>query len=239
MQTTRVTTSPLAALRAAVSDALALVSPVDCAGCGVADRSMCGACRAALLAQPFEQRWGDELVVWSGLRYGGAVQAALNAFKDEGRTDAAAALARPLGVVLDHAAARLRGRPGAMRIDLVAVPSSRAATARRGYEPVRSLLAGAGRRSPRWLVQRLRTRDQAGLGRQERALNVAGSMVATRPLLGRHVVIVDDVVTTGSTLLEAARALAAAGAVVRGAVTLAATPRLHPAKTVHIRGIVE
>ncbi|MGO4190875.1 ComF family protein [Arthrobacter sp. YAF17] len=69
---------------------------------------------------------------------------------------------------------------------------------------------------------------QKGLGRGDRAQRVRGSMRVRRGLFaptvnGRPCIIVDDVLTTGATLAEAARALRAAGALVTGAVVLAAT----------------
>ena len=69
------------------------------------------------------------------------------------------------------------------------------------------------------LLQRSRaTKGQTGLGVRERSLNVAGAFVTTRALLhAPRVALVDDVVTTGSTVLAAAAALQAAGA---GAVEL-------------------
>ncbi|CAH0179577.1 MULTISPECIES: ComF family protein [unclassified Arthrobacter] len=69
---------------------------------------------------------------------------------------------------------------------------------------------------------------QKGLGRGARARRVRGSM-RTRSgpwparVVGRSCIIVDDVLTTGATLAEAARALRAAGAIVSGAVVVAAT----------------
>ena len=69
---------------------------------------------------------------------------------------------------------------------------------------------------------------QKGLGRGDRAQRVRGSMRVRRGLFapdvnGQPCIIVDDVLTTGATLAEAARALRAAGALVTGAVVLAAT----------------
>jgi predicted amidophosphoribosyltransferase len=69
---------------------------------------------------------------------------------------------------------------------------------------------------------------QKGLGRGDRAKRVRGSMRATRLMLspdirGHPCIIVDDVLTTGATLAEAARAVHQAGGTVMGAVVLAAT----------------
>ncbi|KQR06403.1 phosphoribosyl transferase [Arthrobacter sp. Leaf145] len=68
---------------------------------------------------------------------------------------------------------------------------------------------------------------QKGLGRGERARKVRGSMrvrrTRTRLIRGMGCILVDDVLTTGATLAEAARAVEAAGGVVCGAVVLAAT----------------
>ncbi|WP_171041224.1 ComF family protein [Sinomonas susongensis] len=76
---------------------------------------------------------------------------------------------------------------------------------------------------------------QKGLGRRDRRARLSGSLRAQTPrralrgvdgsLAGRHIVIVDDVLTTGATLREAARALEDNGAVVIGAVVLAVVPK--------------
>ena len=68
-----------------------------------------------------------------------------------------------------------------------------------------------------------RPRDQVRLGREDRFANVADGMAVRIPLAGRRVLLVDDVVTTGATLTEAARAVHAADGRVLGAATVAST----------------
>jgi predicted amidophosphoribosyltransferase len=92
---------------------------------------------------------------------------------------------------------------------------------------VRLLLKAADAPAPVLAGLRIvrRTRDQAGLGATERERNLRGSMRGRRLLAGRSVLIVDDVLTTGATLREAARAVTEAGGVVAGAAVLARVPK--------------
>jgi len=193
-----------------ILDALGVLVPVDCAGCGAADRSVCASCLASLDQAPIESRTPAGLPVRSAVRYEGTARALLIAIKEQNRTDAARPLARHLAPLLST------GLP------LVAVPPSPAAWRSRGYDPVRLLV-----RRPTLRVLRVvrETEAQKRLGVDERAANRAGFLRATRSLAGLRVVIVDDVVTTGATLDEAARAIHSAGGEVDHAVTLAATPR--------------
>mgnify|MGYP003607507210 CR=1 FL=1 len=55
-------------------------------------------------------------------------------------------------------------------------------------------------------------RPQVGLERDERRLNVRGAFGASRIIPAKHIAILDDVVTTGSTAAEVARVLRQAGA---------------------------
>jgi predicted amidophosphoribosyltransferase len=207
-------------VRGALRDALALVLPVGCAGCDQPDVDLCDDCSAALLPTPRRREIagigaGERLVVWSALDFDGIPGRVIRALKEDGRTGLARALAPALA-----SAFAASGEHGVV---IVPIPTSRAAFRRRGYRVVELVAARAGVRVER-LRHTRRTADQRGLDHARRQQNVAGSL-RSRHAAGLRVLVLDDVVTTGATLAEAARALRAAGAEVVGAVAIAATPR--------------
>ena len=217
-----------AELRTALSEASDLLLPVSCAGCGEAGAPLCGPCRAAVAPAVRVRRLDVRLDVVSGLAFDGEAAEVLRAFKENGRT----ALARALAPAMRAALVASAVRSGTL-VDAVPVPASDASLRRRGYRPVELLMHHAGVAPSRELRWARQTDDQRVLGREQRAANRRDSLRARRRLDGRDVVVVDDVVTTGATLREARRALAAAGARVVGAVALAATPRVLPPRTPH------
>ncbi|TFD30204.1 ComF family protein [Cryobacterium cryoconiti] len=214
------------ALSRAALDAWAVVMPTECSGCGAPDRALCEACLAALRPRLHSsERSGVQVL--SALDYSGVARRVLGAFKDGGRTDAAGALAGPLRSVV--AAALARAEPGGPGIHLVTVPSSRRAWRIRGYHPVDLLLRRAGLRATRVLRTVAETQDQVGLGLEDRSRNRAGSLTALRRLDGFRALVVDDILTTGATVLEARRAVLHAGGEVVGVATVAETRRRFPA----------
>jgi predicted amidophosphoribosyltransferase len=178
------------------------------------------------------------------------VRAALVAFKDGDRRDLATVLAPMLSAAMVSALV-LDLRPGASGsgpaaavrfgrwpVLVVPVPSSRSAVRRRGDAPLELLTRAAARQCARSgtelilspaLRLRRRVADQAGLNHGQRAANLEQAM-QVRPrwqagVQGATCLLVDDVLTTGATLVEAARALRAGGAAHVAAATVAATQR--------------
>jgi predicted amidophosphoribosyltransferase len=122
---------------------------------------------------------------------------------------------------------------------LVPIPSSAAAVRERGRDVVLALARRAA-----WTLRRdgvpvvvtpalrhgRRVADSAGLDAAGRAANLAGAFVLRRramPSCGAAVVV-DDLITTGATIAEAAGVLRAAGVPVVAAVAVAATKRRMP-----------
>ncbi|SCX51921.1 Predicted amidophosphoribosyltransferases [Klenkia marina] len=220
-----------------------LVLPRVCAGCGHPGHVLCPPC-AALLARPRpatprRHPHGFPPTVAAG-EYAGPVRPAVNAFKEHARTE----LAGPLGAALALAVGAVQVASGRRdAVVLVPLPSSRSALRVRGRDPVAELAAAAVRELRRAgvpatvvaaLGRRGRVQDSAGLGSEQRRANLAGTVVLREPSrrLPGLVVLVDDVVSSGATLTEAATALAPALAPAAAggdtpvvAAVVAATPR--------------
>lgn len=223
-------------VRSALLAALALVAPCDCAGCGAPDVELCATCRARLRAVPSRIALPDGTPLVSALVYEGVVRDVILAFKQSGRYR----LAKPLGPALADALAEVQSLTvGRQRADddevlppiaVLVVPPSRSGRRQRGYDPVDLLVRAAGAVSARPGLAILRPRfaggtgPQKGLSRIERLRSREGTLRCPEFWSGRRVVLVDDVATSGATLVEAVRAAKAAGADVVAACCLAATP---------------
>jgi len=197
-------------IRDALAEAVGLVLPITCGGCGVDDRALCESCLAPLVPAVISRRLPDGLAVHSGLAYEGVVRRVVLALKEQQRTDLARHLAPALVAAVADAVAVMEGGPSQGTpppLRLVPVPGSRAAYRRRGYDPVRLLLARAGYESLRAFAPARPHAAQKGLGIDDREANLAGAFRLRVPVRGIRLLLIDDVVTTGSTLAEAARAL--------------------------------
>ncbi|MFF1571857.1 ComF family protein [Leifsonia sp. NPDC058292] len=214
-------------VREAVLDAIAVLSPVTCSGCGAPDRALCRTCLTELTPRPTRiQDLASGPPVWAALDYSGVVRSVILAYKDHGRTDATRALAQALRAAVAAAVSGCDPRERAGGLVLVTIPSTRAAFRRRGYHPTAAALRRAGLAPARSMASLRLVRavsDQAGLTAAGRADNRRGSFEAAPRLRGRACLIVDDIVTSGATVREAARAIEAVGGVVIGAAAIAHT----------------
>jgi ComF family protein len=173
----------------------------------------CGACRVGESPLAFAR---------SAARYGDLVREAIHAFKFRGRRS----LAAPLGDLLIETAARhLVGRT----VDLlVPVPLHRRRERDRGFNQAELLArrVGAALDVPvgrRVVVRRAPTAPQTELTAPERWANVRNAFSLARPqaIRGRHVLLVDDLVTTGATARACAACLTRGGAASVGLLTVA------------------
>ena len=153
--------------------------------------------------------------------YGERVREAVRALKYEGKT----ALARPLGDLMAEAGSTMLV---VNAVDcLVPVPLHPSREAERGFNQSMLLASRVSRRwgipiAPRALRRQRPTPPQTDLDADERRRNVKGAFAVSRPraVNGQHVLLIDDVFTTGATVSECARLLLDAGARTVGVLTV-------------------
>jgi ComF family protein len=235
---------------------LELALPPVCADCGaavLASAVLCARCDARLPRLPLDgcprcQRPGTRgaecgacagrasplAACCAAVAYQGDVEVWIQRFKYPRRgwrgLDPA-----PLGVVRQLVSEVARAAPGPSPTSVVPVPLHPRRLRERGFNPAallaRCIARERGGRFDAGLLARVRdTPSQTGLDRRARRVNVRGAFRVREGLRPASVVwLVDDVVTTGSTLVECARALRRAGARRVVAICIARTPETREA----------
>ncbi len=225
---------------------LSFLFPDGCVACGNPlahdRRHLCDECRRTVVPAPGTVHLPPGSPI-DGVRYAlefdGAARALVRAFKYEGRTSVARELAL--------AALPLAREMAALGIDLI-VPVPLHATRRRerGFNQSellsRELGKALGIESASVLIRTRATASQVGLSAAGRLRNVAGAFEGREELRSTRVLILDDVVTTGSTHAAACEAALRAGAAGVAAIAVAGqvagpltSPR-RPAPTARGRG---
>jgi ComF family protein len=213
-----------------------LLLGASCHGCEQPWWGLCPSCRAELgsrqpfVTAPVPQPDGFPLTVTSSA-YDQLLRLMINAHKERQALILTRILAERLALSVHTLLTRQQCTAA---IVLVPIPSAARTVRQRGFDATAAMARIAARRLRVWypalsrsvLVQARPVADQAGLGARARQQNLAGAFRLSRPIKADTVVIVDDLVTTGSSLTEAARVLRAAGMPVLGAATVAATVRL-------------
>lgn len=231
-----------------------LLYPRRCPFCGrvLGTVPVCGDCAAELARlerkpskrlAPAEHYFGAMDGAAAVFRYEGCVRAAVLRTKYAGEAWNAVELGCWMADRLFQSGIEYRGGvplPGSapaagLEYDLV-VPVPASGT-QRGYNVPQQMALPVARALGLPLapaaLQRVRTgRHQAGLPLEERLANVAGAFRAADagPLVGKRVLLVDDVITTGATAAACTQALLGAGAQSVFAVALAAAPARGPKK---------
>lgn len=185
--------------------------PANCVVCGAVPQPLCPGCLPEAVGLEIEV---GQLRLSAGLGYQGAVVSMLTGYKDRKLT----ALAKPLAQILDPVLADLVQHANYFAL----APSVPDNLRTRGFHPMRLVLAHIGSiaclREVRLFADRP-IAEQRNLGRLERSANLSGALSA--PIGSGKVLLIDDVVTTGATMTEMARALGESGFEVVGGCAIA------------------
>lgn len=213
-----------------------LLLPRGCAGCDAPDDVLCDACLARFRESVRFTPSGESFPCFACARYRGAVRQAVLAWKDHDDVELDGPFRELMaGRAMDAAPAIRRSAISPLLV--VPAPSSPRSVRRRGRIHVRPLLRAAcdGLAAcgiPSRPCEALEMRDvrvkavetDSARARRRRLDDRIAVRRRIGRLDGRHVVLVDDIVTTGATLTQCAAAIRLAGGTVVAAFALAYTP---------------
>ena len=195
-----------------------LIFPSRCAICDSSGKNLCDPCRELIWIEPKEFNLSG-LAVFTVTNYKEETSKLLVALKEKGQS----ALVSELAIMLESILTKIPTSEST--VFLVPAPSRPANFANRGFTPTLLLAQAISNRNPRLKVLNALNfsrdvKDQVGLTANERLANLAESMRLNQQVAGKICYLLDDVVTTGATALEAARVLRIGGATVPGVLAL-------------------
>ena len=209
---------------------IGLLAPTVCLGCGREGAVLCELCAAAEIVPYSDHCWrcgavssggrtcprcrhlGGPRHVWINTLYEGVAARLIRAYKYSHLRAAAPSLARLMAETFAE-----HQLTAAAHYLLVPVPTATSRRRARGFDHAELLARELSRRLAQPVgsaVGRLGQARQVGAPRTQRLAQPHGQYYLRRPesVVGRNVLLVDDVITTGATLAEVARLLRRAGA---------------------------
>ncbi|MDX1357604.1 MAG: ComF family protein [Clostridia bacterium] len=200
---------------------LHLLFPTGCVYCGrLSDEKIHGLCPDCRGSLPIYLKKADN--TWYIFEYDKKFSRILKKAKYGGKPGSVKVLAGLLGDLLSSEG---------VKADLVTyVPMHKRELGERGYNQsgiaARKIARILGVNcSGRALVKLKQTKKQADLSKKARSNNLAGAFAADRQIVsGKKILLIDDIITTGSTINECRNALMAAGAVNVDSAVIAHTP---------------
>lgn len=187
---------------------IGLIAPHRCLGCGYAGRLLCPGCLAKLPPGPRLVPSGSTpSQIRAATIYEGLAKDLLWKLKSDGARAAAKVMAGRMASLM----------PMDAKLLVVPVPTASSRVRQRGYDQAK-LIARCVARSKGVpyadCLIRLGQGHQVGASRNQRLKQMGGSLKARKSskIAGSHILLVDDVTTTGATLESAAKILMSAGA---------------------------
>jgi ComF family protein len=213
-----------------ISELIKLIYPVKCLICvqKVTNTPLCEKCDSLWRPNPRKLSYFD-FPVYASIQYDKVAMKIVLLAKEEGNKSAQELLATSIKLSL------LKLITSNEEIAIVPIPTSKKPYRRRGINPIYELAKQISLNlqdsevklsvAPLLEVQKS-LRDQTGLSNSERLSNLAGAFQVKRDREeSRPIIVIDDVVATGSTLREAVRALKERNLTVIGAVSACSTFR--------------
>lgn len=184
-----------------------LIFPERCLGCHKLSSVICPNCVEQWQLSKFKTKYSN-LTVHSAILYTPVAAKIILASKEKGTSTADQLLIEAIMGQIQTTTRNLN------HIRLVPIPSSKRSSRSRGRSFMVEIVQQISRQMGIPMLDCLevigKTTDQTGLNRQERSQNMKGSM-SMKAVARGELILIDDVITTGATLKEAARALNSQG----------------------------